>query len=128
MRNGNNYEMSGCYAERIANIEKIDIGLSFIIFIYPISISDIILGFSNETCLQVYGYYLHITMEDYLIISGIIEFMISIYNISLYVQIYELMWNIIGLSLLYSCTCYKMYLFITIVFKLVISFVNTIKY
>lgn len=89
------------------------------IILLPLTLADLVYGFSNDRCLKIYPSYIHIHLKKYLIVSGfiqIITIVFFIYEIMIYystkktsvvylvfsiafqffINVFQLLWNILG--------------------------------
>lgn len=129
----------------------------FLMFVSPITIGDIVYGFSGDECLNEYPNDIHLNLKRYLLVSGFIQvFMIlyTIYNlntindeeipigmmvidliINTVLSLFHLIWNILG-AIVFWGYIYKeghcendvsTYLFASIIIKLVMMYFNIIK-
>lgn len=125
--------------------------LSTIIFL-PLTIVDLIYGFSDESCLLIYPKDIHINLKKYLLVSSFLQITIIVFFIyeimiyylnkktsveylvfsiafQLFINLFQLLWNIIG-SIVFWGYIYKLkdcdtstYLFSSIIIKFILNYI-----
>lgn len=62
-----------------------------LIFMLPLTIADLVYGFSGDECLTIYPEYIHVNLKVYLLVSGFLQLCMILYFIVEVVEVVELL-------------------------------------